>query len=329
MAPGLVSGGDIFDEIRSAAARVAERARFIEIDAVALEALADSLAEDASAPTELDPAHHHLGEDATTLGFVITLNAINFGSGWFPHVHKRPGHSGYRTIATALKERFDARGAFSADELAQLDAGAVAELLGQPFARDPELDELLGHFATALRDLGVWLERRHAGRFAGPIEEAAGSAARLVGILAEMPLYRDVSHYDGFAVPFYKRAQITASDLASAFAGEGWGAFGDHARLTIFADNLVPHTLRHYGVLRYADTLAGRIDREELIAPGSLEEVEIRALGLHAVEGIVAKLRAAGIADASAGRIDHILWARGQSPEIKANPRHRARTTWY
>ena len=39
---------------------------------------------------------------------------------------------------------------------------------------------------------------------------------------------------------FYKRAQIVASDLALAGVAE----FDDLDRLTIFADNLVPHVLR-------------------------------------------------------------------------------------
>ena len=51
-----------------------------------------------------------------------------------------------------------------------------------------------------------------------------------------------------FADPgFYKRAQIVPNDLAVA----GVADFRDLDRLTIFADNLVPHVLRVDGVLRY------------------------------------------------------------------------------
>jgi len=50
--------------------------------------------------------------------YVITLDAINFGSGWFPYVEKRPGLSGYFTVAHALREHFEARGPWSAAELA-------------------------------------------------------------------------------------------------------------------------------------------------------------------------------------------------------------------
>ena len=60
-----------------------------------------------------------------------------------------------------------------------------------------------------------------------------------------------------FADPgFYKRAQITAHDLHLA----GVVAYPDIDRLTIFADNLVPHVLRLDGVLHYDDELAALID---------------------------------------------------------------------
>ncbi len=41
-----------------------------------------------------------------------------------------------------------------------------------------------------------------------------------------------------------------AADLAAAFRGQGPGRFRDLDRLTLFADNLVPHVLRREGVLR-------------------------------------------------------------------------------
>ena len=104
-------------------------------------------------------------------------------------------------------------------------------------------------FAQALNDLGDWLGRRYDDDPLGPIAEANRSAARLVSLVSEMPLYRDVATYRGMEVPIYKRAQILSTDLAIAFAGEGPGEFHDLDRLTIFADNLVPHVLRVDGLL--------------------------------------------------------------------------------
>jgi hypothetical protein len=143
-----------------------------------------------------------------------------------------------------------------------------------------------------------------------------------------MPFYRDVSRYGEVRVPFYKRAQLTAADLAVAFEGKGYGRFRDLDQLTCFADNLVPHVLRQAGALVYAPDLADRIDAGEPIRAGSPEEVEIRAAAVHAVERCVDVLRVAGVAT-TAHRLDHVLWSRGQSPEVKARPRHRARSVYY
>jgi hypothetical protein len=203
----------------------------------------------------------------------------------------------------------------------------MARVLGQP-PGSPDRTELMELFARALRDLGRFLEERHGGRFESVALRAGGSCAALVQELTEMPLYRDVERYEGLEVPFYKRAQLTAADLAAAFAGEGPGRFRDLADLTLFADNLVPHVLRREGVLRYAPELAARIDRGEAIAAGAPEEVELRAASVHAVECCVAEARRLG-ADLTAQQLDYRLWTRGQRPEYKAHPRHRTRTSFY
>jgi hypothetical protein len=192
----------------------------------------------------------------------------------------------------------------------------------------PEVAELMSLFSRALNDLGEFLLKHFDGDPTGPIVAANRSAARLAETLIEMPLYRDVSHYVAFEVPFYKRAQLTSADLASVFKGEGYGAFADLDQLTIFADNLVPHVLRREGVLVYDSALAARIDAGELLEAGSPEEVEIRAAAVHSVECCISLMRNAGV-KMTARQLDSVLWMRGQLPSMKAHPRHRARTTNY
>jgi hypothetical protein len=175
-------------------------------------------------------------------------------------------------------------------------------------------------FAGSLNDLGQRVAADHGGRFAAVADDAGSSAAVLVGRLAAWDSFADTSHYDGLAVPFLKRAQITAADLARA----GVAAFHDLDRLTIFADNLVPHVLRMDGLLTYDPALLDRIERGELIDHGSPEEIEIRACALHAVGLIAAERPGATESD-----IDYALWHRGQEPRYKAAPRHRSRCTAY
>ncbi|MGH0036244.1 MAG: queuosine salvage family protein [Myxococcota bacterium] len=316
-----------FGRIREAAAEVARRARFVRLDEDRAGDLAGRLVATLAEPPLLDPAHHHRGDDASTLAFVVTLDAVNFGSGWFPFMRKRPGCSGYFTVATALTEHFDRAGPLSAGALAAATTEGCAELFDQDPAV-PEMAELMAHFAAAWRELGRFLQDRFDGRFEGLVEAARSSAARWVDLLAQLPHFHDVSRYDELEVPLFKRAQLAAADLALAFEGRGPGRFDDLDELTIFADNLVPHVLRREGVLDYDPDLAARIDAGTPIGAGTKEEVEIRAVALHAVETMTAQLSAAGHAF-SAQRIDYALWSRGQSPEMKAHPRHRTRTVYY
>jgi Potential Queuosine, Q, salvage protein family len=294
------------DAIRVTAARVAGRARHVRIVEQAIEPYAATLAADSPPAPDLEGAT--LEERAA---FSLTLNAVNFGSGWFPTLRKAPGMSGFRTVEAGLR----AHGPWSAAELAEMTRARIAAAVGQ----DPDHD-LIGHFATHLRELGQRVRDEHGGSFLALARSTADSAVRLAERLASWPTWHDVSPYDGEDVPFFKRAQIAAADLALA----GIAPADDLERLTIFADNLVPHVLRIDGVLEFDDGLVARIESEQLIEHDSPEEVEIRACALHACELLVA---AHGATTAVA--VDNVLWHRGAGPRYKAVPRHRARTTAY
>jgi hypothetical protein len=306
---------DIVTRIRTACAQVAAAAAAVRIEHDAIEPYAASLPVVAE-PWPPDPAAHLIGADrATTAAFWLTLDAINFGSGWFPTLRKREGRSGYYTVAMGVTERFRADGVWTAAELATIGAREIAAVVGQ----DPE-HELMAPFARALNDLGRHVSDEFGGSFEAVIDAADGSAVALAERISQWDCFTDASTYGRLEVPFLKRAQITAADLDAS----GAAAFGDRRRLTIFADNLVPHVLRLDGVLRFDSDLVDRIDRGVLIEHGSPEEVEIRACALHAVELLVAARPGSCAAD-----IDQLLWHRGQRPTYKASPRHRSRCTAY
>ncbi|MDQ8045550.1 MAG: queuosine salvage family protein [Solirubrobacteraceae bacterium] len=251
-----------------------------------------------------EPEIHFLdGSREDVARYVLCLTAINFGSGWWPTITKRPGMSGYFTMATGLTERFRAHGAWSNDELRRLTTAEIAEALGQ----DPGHD-LMSLYTDALRQLGRWLADRPA---TAVIDAAGGSAESLAESLAA-----GLSYFDDRG--FYKRAQICAPELQRF----GVATFTDLDRLTLFADNLVPHVLRVDRALVYSDALAAKIDGGHLLPSGSWER-EIRACAVQAVEQL------AGISGAAPHELDMALWSHGQSPEYKAHPRHRHRCVFY
>ncbi len=275
-----------------------------------------------------DESTHYVGPPDAQLAYVLILDTMNFGSGWFPHMRKRAGRSGYFSIAMGLKELFEREGPPSAQALSAVSDGDIAVLLDQ----DPEAGELAEFFALearALRDLGTLLLHGFGGSYQALRGEAGNSAEALVALLARMPLFRDeVTTPTGLHLPFLKRAQIAVSDLATAFSGAGPGEFRDLEALTAFADNTLPNVLRCEGVLHYEEDLAARIDGGVELAPGCPQEIELRAAAVHSVDIMAGYLRARGV-PASARAIDSWLWQRGQGARYKASPRHRTRCAFY
>lgn len=297
------------DEVRAACAWVAERARSVRIEEERIEEYAAGLprssSEDEAAPFAEDPE--------TAAAFAICMNAINFGSGWWATIRKRPGHSGYATMAAGVTDRFAAHGPWSPEELLAMDAEGIAAVVDQ----DPG-HPLMAQFAAALRDVGAHIQAEHDGRFLGPIEDA-DSISALAKTFAAWEAFADVSRYEDREVPFFKRAQLAAADLHRAGVADLPGL----DRLTAFADNLVPHVLRVDGVLHLHPELTARIEAGELLDHGSPEEVELRACAVHAIELL---------ADAShltSAQIDSALWNRGRDPRYKSLPRPRSRNTAY
>ncbi len=293
------------EEVRSSCAHIAAHAQHVRIDLDAAARL------EPAAPPALDPERHYLeGSPVDVADYLLALDTINFGSGWFPTLHKRQLDGrplgGYFTIAWNLADYVrmqpDER-ALNGAWLRQVDTREIAHILGQP----ADL-ELMSLYAQALRQLGHFLGERRA---LDLVAECRRSAERLAHTLARgMACFGDR--------PFYKRAQIVPHDLALAGVAE----FDDLDHLTIFADNLVPHVLRYDGVLVYDDALAARIDAGAILTLGGPER-EIRACALHACELMSQRT---GVPPRT---LDAWLWNRGQAPQYKARPRHRCRTVFY
>ncbi|NNE75394.1 MAG: hypothetical protein HKN26_17150 [Acidimicrobiales bacterium] len=317
----------MLDAIRTSCAAVADRARQVTILPERLPEYAASFPLEELPGETADPGRNRHGNDEATAAFVIALDAINFGSGYFPHINKRPGLSGYHTVAAGLTDYVEATGPITAARLRRLDEADCASIFGQSLDGGFQ-QELMEHFAAALNELGRMVAADFDGSFTALVESAMHSAESLALTLATLPHFADVHTYGDLEVPLYKRAQITPYDLAVAFAHTGLGRFDDLDRLTMFADNLVPHVLRIDGVLAFDPALVARIEAVEDIESGSAPEVEIRACALHCVEQLV-ELMKSRVPGLTAGQVDGALWARGGRAEYKAEPRHRTRCVFY
>ena len=286
------------ETVRRHCARVAASARWVQIHE--------------SAPVEpggivgFDEHLHFLhAEPEEVARYVLVLDSINFGSGWFPDLALPPGESGTAAMTRALTEHARRRGGtWTTAELCRITRVEVARVLDL----DPACG-LMELYAEALRQLGAWLGE---GGALAAIAAAGGSAERFAeNLAAGMPFFADAG--------FYKRAQITANDLVHA----GAARFHDIDELTVFADNLVPHVLRLDGALSYHPRLAELVDAGVPLPSGSPMEIEIRACAVHACELLARRF---GVPPRT---LDNWLWNRGEGAPYSHRPAHRTYTVFY
>jgi hypothetical protein len=84
------------DEVRATCAEIAAQAHPVGID---LDAVAEV---QPAAVAELDPERHYLeGDPADVADYMLALDAINFGSGWFPTLRKRTFEGAPDLVAVA------------------------------------------------------------------------------------------------------------------------------------------------------------------------------------------------------------------------------------
>lgn len=318
-------------EVLETAERVAGKSQWVEIDQGALIGFCEQIgANDIEVP-HWDSFHHYCGSKGETVFYLLVLDSINFcfwapsGKAKWEIEHRSHKLSGYFGLAAALKQAAESGiPVTKADYLSRLTMDQLSLILGGK-GKLPLMKRRLEN----LRELGHVLQTEFGGEALNLVKAAKRSALTLVRLLAaKLRSFRDVAEFEGREVFFYKRGQLFAADLNGAFNGKDWGDFHDIDKLTAFADYKLPQVLRHVGIFRYAPSLAGRIDQELCLEPGSPEEVEIRANTIWAVELIRRQLRRVGN-EFRAFEIDWILWNLGQKEEFREKPYHRTMTIFY
>lgn len=283
----------------------AEASRFVAIDQGALRDFATRLA--GQLPTGMVHTPHHFSGDAeATLAYFMVLDALNFGSGFFTHLAPYRGEDGYYAVATGLRDWFAGSGVPSLAKLRTIEPAAVAAVLGQDLHNRGILP-FIELCASALRDLGRFVEDDLHGDWMNLLRQADHTADGVVGLLARMPFFHDISDLDGQPVYLLKRAQIFVQDLAIAASGRGWFEIEGLERLTVFADNFVPAILAANGVLAYDPDLSKLIGEHAPLRQGSRAEVEVRANAVHACELLRLEFKDRGVTT-SAREIDYALW---------------------
>lgn len=178
-----------------------------------------------------------------------------------------------------------------------------------------------------LQEAGNVLREQFNGKFVNALAVAENDAIKLVELIIEnFSSFNDIACLNNKEIRFYKRAQICAFDISYVLAEYNKPRLKRLNELTAFADYKLPQILRLFGVLEYADKLAGKVDKKIKLSAGSREEVEIRAATIWAIE-LAQKLAP----DLSVAQIDNLLWliSQDEKQQRRARPYHRTRTIYY
>lgn len=146
----------------------------------------------------------------------------------------------------------------------------------------PMLDEKI----EVWHQVGGVLAAKYDGRFHKFIESCPpklyDNGNGLVERMArEFPRFNDVSQYDGHEIKIYKLAQLGLWFVYTTLHQSGRFQLDDVAKMTTFADYIVPVALRLLGITSYSPALEHTIDTYQLIPRNSTQEVEIRAHSIY------------------------------------------------
>ena len=100
----------------------------------------------------------------------------------------------------------------------------------------------------------------------------------------------------------------------------------------MFADYRVPQILRHVGIFEYETDLALKIDSEVELPYSSVEEVNIRASTVVAVEMILDQIRADTFLNErikNSYEVDWLLWQMGEKELKEMKPHHKVLSIFY
>ena len=302
---------------------VVKQSQHVKIDQERLETLAENLGEaqgshwSTECPINLGT---YLDQDQR-LAFLFVFNAISF-SYW-----------GEPKWSVAYQGKADERGTWSMiaalhraveEDIPLLDPAYLADIEDEQLEailRGTTTIPLLKERGAILREVGRIVQERYYGNFSEVAEAAGEDALQLVDLLVgEFPSFKDTAEYTGHEIQFHKRAQLLASDISQL---EGY-RLRSTDQLTACADYILSMVLRYHGVLRYSSELSAKVDNKIELPKGSVEEVEIRAHTLVAVEAMKKRLGNLW----TAMQINDALWLAGDRIPSTEHY-HRTRTTAY
>lgn len=238
---------------------------------------------------------------------------------WEIKFQRRKLNGSWGLISDLVKCLINGKLELDCKEWANMSVEKLASILNEDGIAIPLLEERLNN----VREIGNVLLEKFDGKVLNLVKTASGDALKLLDLIIEnFPSFADSSIYKGKEVFFWKRAQVLVSDICNNFD------FKNIDQLTACADYKIPMVLRKFHILDYSKELAEKVDQKNLLLRGSVEEVEIRATTIWAVENIKKELMNK-MPNIKSIEINDYLWLLSQTKNTDDKPYHRTRTTAY
>ncbi|KAK5651210.1 hypothetical protein OQA88_12717 [Cercophora sp. LCS_1] len=287
---------------------------------------------------------HPKTKDDATVAFIFTMDLLNF-SFWsekdeaqrFAISYRDKRWTGYWSLVATIQRALDEGVPITDSHFWQDEEECTLESLRHVFrsCTDEEIP-LLEERLACLREAGTVLYEKYECSPVNLIEEANGSAAALVNLLAkDFKCFRDEHRFEGRRKPIrlLKRAQIFVADIWACFEGRGYGEFRDIDKITMFADYRVPQMLHSMGCLSYSPPLDVAVRAKKEIPHGGSWEMQLRGCSIWCIELIRREIKKQHPeAQVNAILIDFFLYdtiKEIESAGQESIPHHRTRSIWY
>ncbi|KAK3314513.1 hypothetical protein B0H66DRAFT_563073 [Apodospora peruviana] len=289
---------------------------------------------------------HPKTKDESTVAFIFTMDILNFcfwseksDTERFAISYRDQRWTGYWSLVAALQRALEEGIPITDSHFWQDEEECTLDVLKQVFrsCTDEEMP-LLEERLACLREAGTVLYQKYNCSPVNLIQAANGSAAALVNLMArDFRCFRDEHRLPGGRrkpIRLLKRAQIFVADVWAAFEGQGYGAFRDIDKITMFADYRLPQILNSMGCIAYSPPLDVAVRQKKELPSGSSWEMQLRACSIWCVE-LIRKEIMRQHPDAekmNAILIDFFLYDTIKEIEAAGQesiPHHRTRSIWY
>jgi hypothetical protein len=274
------------------------------------------------------------------LNFYAVLHLLNFASGYRLILKQATGSGAFESIIRLLTGCHLSQGKLDADWMVSVDAATIGDLMAIDMTVDKPHETLgaalsiveaspaaaVAHqVASALQTTGQFLKQQKVDTLAEYVQRAAQEVHNIdemLDKLAAIPALQDYYNLDNYepTIHIMKKAQIMISEIQRQGMVFSWLESGD---LTIFADNVVPSMMKHFGIL-----LDNTTPCEDATQITLQQAVSIRAASIVAAERIVTRASELGFAYiGDEVDLDNYLWKVAKLPEYRQLPRYSFQDT--